>query len=553
MLSNHNQCSRGAHRHSLFRTIAVLSVCAFTMFAVTSSSATATAAKKKPAVRNVKLRTRPTSAVTTSVKRKSGKGTNNGPKTVKPNTVVPKPLDSSPPASIAPVTTRAAPVAPPTTAPITAPITAPPPPSTAKPVAVAVPVTVQQEIPQGPDDPILAAGASTTVAGPASTTTTTRLPPAPYPAPANPPTRPAAATLDPYRGLGAWVDRIDYTVKFGKPIPAVNVASIDAMAAAGIQTVYIQAAHWSTTPDVLEPERLLPMIDRAHALGMQVVLWYLPFLIDVNTDLRKVVALANLDVDGIQIDIESKSITDVALRNQRLAEFNKNVRLLLPGRVVTADILPSVWLDPAPDRWTWPEVPLRNIKPWWRGPFPFADVVANYDLLAIQTYWSENNKYSGWRDSSAFVTESVNRLRATINRPDYPIHLIGGVARQGTTATLNDMAGFIEAARAAGTFGISMYDWDSTPVSWWSTLWGFRSVVDARFVPIALPPYAPLPKPPPPTTTTTTTRPPTTTTLVPPPVSVVIVPDPNATTTLVPATLPPAPPSTPTVIVQQRK
>ena len=360
-------------------------------------------------------------------------------------------------------------------------------------------------------------GAGTAITTPpvATTTTTTSIPPAPFPAPADPPKRVAAGTLDPYRGLGAWVDRLDWSNLFGKNKPAVTLATIDQMADAGIQTIYIQIPHWQTTPDIYELDRLQPLIDRAHARGMYVVGWYLPFLFDVNTDLRKVVAMANLDIDGIQIDIEPSGLAAMAnvnLRNARLTEFNRSLRSLLPGRIISADIVPPTWMDGQVDRWSWPNYPAKTRPLFWGGPFPYAEIVATYDLVALQLYWTENSANSGWRDAQVFVTENMNRMRAYSGRPDYPIQAIGGV--NTAKSPLNDVIGYADAAKATGSFGFSFYDWTTTPAAWWPAMWGLRSAIDPRFPAPALAPYAPLVFPPtPPVTTTTTT---TTTTTKPP-------------------------------------
>jgi hypothetical protein len=356
-------------------------------------------------------------------------------------------------------------------------------------------------------------GAGTAITAPPAVTTTTltTLPPAPFPAPADPPKRASAATLDPYRGLGTWVDKLDWSNLYGKNKPVVTLATIDQIAAAGIQTIYLQIPSYQiTSPDIYEPERLLPLIDRAHALGMYVVGWYFPAFLDVNTDLRKVVAMANLDIDGIQIDIEKSdfaTLKDINVRNARLSEFNRSIRSLLPGRVITADVIAPTWMDGQVGRWAWPNYPPAPRGANWPG-FPYAELAATYDLTALQVYWTENTANSGWRDAQAFTLENMNRMRAYAGRPDYPIQAIGGVYT--SKSPLNDLLGYVEAARAAGSVGVSLYDWTTTPPSWWPALWGFRSVIDARFPAPALPPYAPLAQPAtPPVTTTTTTKAPT--------------------------------------------
>lgn len=409
-----------------------------------------------------------------------------------------------------------------------APVVTPAP--TSPPAIVAVPIDASATVPPTlplvvdpaqtrPPDTVAtgatgATGASTTTTRPVATTT---LVPAPAPAPAPLPLRGSAATLEPYRGLGAWVDMYDWTVQWSRrAVPPVGLAQIDQMAAAGVQTLYIQAAQWSSPGDLLEPNLLIPMIDRAHQLGMAVVVWYLPTLQDVNTDLRKTVAIASLDVDGIQIDIEDRAvIKEVPERNRRLRIYLSQLRGLLPGRVLTADIVSPILLDAVPDRWTYPGVAPRVPALWWGGPFPYGDLVATFDLIAIQAYWTDRSASGGWRDPYQNITESVRRVRAAAGRADYPVHVIGGIPNR---ATLNDVSGFLQAARDAGSLGLSVYDWVTTPSTWWPLLWSARSVADPRFVPAPAAPFVPYVQPPPPTTTTTAPGAgtvPTTTTTVP--------------------------------------
>src|SRR3546814_12990612 len=77
--------------------------------------------------------------------------------------------------------------------------------------------------------------------------------------------RPAGAwTVTPYQGLGAWIDVYDWTDEFTGGDPPVGLDDIDAMAEAGIQTVFVQVAHNRSADDVSEPERLDSIIDKAH-------------------------------------------------------------------------------------------------------------------------------------------------------------------------------------------------------------------------------------------------------------------------------------------------
>ncbi len=351
---------------------------------------------------------------------------------------------------------------------------------------------------------------TTTIKAPATT-----LPPAPFPAPANPPLRATASAGEPYRGLGTWVDRFDWTTQWSKkPIPPVNATTVDQMFNAGVQTIYIQAAHWSTTPDVLEREKLQPILDRAHQLGMYVVVWYLPAFQDVNTDLRKVVALANLDVDGISIDIEERDIVkDTPERTRRLIQFTQALRGLLPNRFISNNIIEPTSLDGVAGIWTLPDgKPPAAYPLWWRGPFPYVEIAPAFDLWMIQAYWTNRATTSGWRDGYRYVAENVRRLRTVLNRPDLPVHVIGGVGDKARA--VNDISGMLQAAREGGSTGLSFYDWLVTDPSFWQYFRAFRGPVPVGFADPGLavavpPPYVPSQPPPVTTTTAAPVTPPT--------------------------------------------
>ncbi len=399
-------------------------------------------------------------------------------------------------------------------------------PATAAPAPAASTTTVLvNPLPVDPAVPVAVTVPPTELIVPTTTTIKpppTTLVPAPFPASANAPLRATASAGEPYRGLGTWLDRYDWTTQWSKkPIPPVTAEKVDQMFNAGVQTIYIQAAHWSTTPDVLEPEKLQPILDRAHQLGMYVVVWYLPAFQDVNTDLRKVVALANLDADGISLDIEERDIVkDTPERTRRLIQFTQALRGLLPGRFISNNIIEPTSLDGVPGLWTLPDGKPPSTYPlWWRGPFPYVEIAPAFDLWMIQSYWTNRATTSGWRDGYRYVAENIRRLRTVLNRPDLPVHIIGGVGDKARA--LNDISGMLQAAREGASTGLSFYDWLVTDASFWPYLRAFRTPgpdgqPDPRF-PVAVPPPY-IPSQPPPVTTTTLAPPP------PPPPVVETVP-----------------------------
>src|SRR3546814_19821033 len=114
------------------------------------------------------------------------------------------------------------------------------------------------------------------------------------------------------------------------------------MAEAGIQTVFVQVAHNRSADDVSEPERLDSIIDKAHDRGMHVVAWYLPTPVDPATDLRRLVAASELDVDGLGGDIESVALDDPAARTRRPVALSHVLRA-----AIGHDTPPSAITPPA--------------------------------------------------------------------------------------------------------------------------------------------------------------------------------------------------------------
>jgi hypothetical protein len=311
--------------------------------------------------------------------------------------------------------------------------------------------------------PVITTVPVTTAATTMPTTTTSALPPSTQPRPAvvsrprpTPvPTRSAeeAAARALYRGLGTWADVYDWTAAFTNGNPRFGPADVDAMAAQGVQTLYIQAAHAGRPDSVLEPQRLLPILARAHQRGLRVVAWYLPDLTNVGSDLAHLTAISRLAVDSVAVDIESKAVSDVATRNARLVDLSRALRAALPGRAIGAIVLPPVLtevINPA----YWPDFPWRAIAPF-------------YDVWLPMAYWSSRSSSSGYRDGYRYTADSVIRLRNDLGRPGALVHAIGGVADQ---VSAGDAVRFVAAARATSCLGASLYDWRTTAMALWPTL-----------------------------------------------------------------------------------
>ncbi len=293
-----------------------------------------------------------------------------------------------------------------------------------------------------------------TTAAPAESATTTTSSPGPVVAAASGAAVPW--TVEPYHGFGAWLDTYDWSPTFARsPDHVVGPEAIDHMAAEGVQTLYIQASRWNSPTDILDPERLQLLIDRAHGHGMSVVAWYLPTLEDLTVDLRRILAVAALDVDGIGIDIEARNVGDVGERNRRLVELSARLRASLPDRSISAIVLEPVLLE--------------DVNPNYWPAFPWAEIAPYYDVWMPMSYWT--NRKGEWRAAYPYTAENMARVRARIGQPDALVHTIGGI---GDKTTVEDLSQMLTGAVEQRAIGGSIYDYRTTKPEFWATLRSFR-------------------------------------------------------------------------------
>jgi hypothetical protein len=296
---------------------------------------------------------------------------------------------------------------------------------------------------------------ATTVPTTTSTVATTTVPPPPPPTTITPP----GPDLTAFYGLGAWIDVYDWSEMFNDTDTArLTVADIDRMADRGVQTLYVQTSKSESPTDILEAERLRPLIARAKARQLTVVAWYLPSLEDHHLDLRRLIASAELPgVDALAVDIESQKVADVDERNRRLLELTTGLRAALPGRSIGAIVYPPIVTDVLNPR-LWPNFPWRQLAP-------------SYDVWLPMNYQSFRKAESGYRDGYRYTAENVDRLRAHLASADVPVHVIGGIADETSVADVN---GMLRAAVERRAIGGSLYDYRTTPDGLWGALRPFR-------------------------------------------------------------------------------
>jgi hypothetical protein len=273
-------------------------------------------------------------------------------------------------------------------------------------------------------------------------------------APGPPLPTPGAFTFDPYAGLGTWIDVYDWSETYGGS--AVGVADIDRMASLGVQTVFVQATRWDAPTPVLEPDRLISLINRARHDGMRVVAWYLPDLGDPNDDRQRLLAIAGLPIDGLAIDIESRKVADVNDRNERLLSLSAWLRQQLPNQVLSAIVLPPVVME--------------DVNPNYWPDYPWAGLAQYFDVWQPMSYWT--NRRPEWRDAYVYTATNIDRIREHIGNPNAVVHTIGGI---GDTSTPDDIAGLVRAASERGCLGASVYDYRTTGDDLWPGLQSLRS------------------------------------------------------------------------------
>lgn len=267
-----------------------------------------------------------------------------------------------------------------------------------------------------------------------------------------------AWTLAPYSGVGAWVDVYDWTEEFTEGAPPVGLDEIDRMAEVGIETLYLQTAHSrSAATGVIERDQVESLIERAHERGLRVVAWYLPPLVDVEADLRRLVASADLPVDGLGVDIEATEVTDVAERNRRLLELTERLRAEVGPDKAVAAITPSA-------------VHLQVVNPAFWPTFPWEEVAAAYQVILPMAYWSIRD--ADRRDGEQYVGENIDHIRSLTGDPNVPIHVAGGIADD---IAVDQVDGMVRAIQAREALGGSLYDWVTSNDEQWAAMAPLRT------------------------------------------------------------------------------
>ena len=260
--------------------------------------------------------------------------------------------------------------------------------------------------------------------------------------------------LQPYAGLGTWVDGFDFGPAYtaNQAAPPVAPRVVDDMAANGVKTVYLQAVRDDPrSPEgVVDRALVAEFLIRAHRRGLRVVGWYLPKFTDLSVDLAHLRQIEDFDVlghrfDGVAVDIEDvQDVTDVGDRNQRLIDLSTQLRATSGHDTLGAIVLPPVLTEVVNPRY-WPDFPWTEIHPL-------------YDVWLPMSYWTFRSTSSGYHDGYTYNDESTRRLRNNLGDGGAVVHAIGGI---GDLVTTDEFGQFAQSLADDGAVGGSIYDWNA--------------------------------------------------------------------------------------------
>jgi len=260
-------------------------------------------------------------------------------------------------------------------------------------------------------------------------------------------------------GLGAWIDLYDYQ-QSGASLESAR--ALDDLRARGVRTVYLQTSRFSADYD-LAPQAGR-WLDAAHARGLAVVGWYLPGYGDMQRDLRRTLAVADLVTpaggrfDAIGVDIEAHTGWG---GNNEVSRPTMNSRAVEHLRQVRAGTsLPLAAITPQPSA-------TDGRGETWEG-FPWKGIGRSADVVLPMSYWPK-----GCRDACVRDYTRTN-ARWAASWTGRPVHIAGRgyPSADGTRVSDVDIRAFVDGALAAGITGGSVYDYASTRTrtAWWPTL-----------------------------------------------------------------------------------
>ena len=190
---------------------------------------------------------------------------------------------------------------------------------------------------------------------------------------------------------------------------------------------------------------------------MRVVAWYLPDLKNVNSDYNRIAAAIKFKTpkgqhfDSFALDIESSAVKSEATRNGSLNTLSGKIRKLVGKSYPLGAIIPS-------------PVGIAKKAGYWNT-FPYAAVAKTYNVFVPMGYYTYHGK--GAVAATADALNNVKILRAQPGCSKVPIHLIGGIAEDSTSAQVQ---AFANATQKSKCIGASLYGWAGTSAADWKAL-----------------------------------------------------------------------------------
>jgi hypothetical protein len=254
--------------------------------------------------------------------------------------------------------------------------------------------------------------------------------------------------LEPFQGLGTWVDIFDPAAWNNPEGTVARIASL------GARTLYLQTTNYRHQGPFRFPTKIGRFVDAAAEAGLNTVAWYLSDFVHMKRDRNWSLAAINFRTsagngfDGFGLDIEAEEVRSDQARANRVVRLSRQIRNAAGNAYPLGAITPPPIRDPG----YWPI-------------FPDAELADIYDVVLPMAYWAFHERGPG--DTRGYIEKSIEIVRARSGNPQVPIHLIGGVADDINRA---EARAFVRAAREYGLLGASLYDEDTSGPEDWAEL-----------------------------------------------------------------------------------
>ena len=260
----------------------------------------------------------------------------------------------------------------------------------------------------------------------------------------------AANPLAAYKGLASWVDLYDDKA-WANPD-----ATVRDMASHGVRTLFIETSNFHSSSAVMNAPKLRTFITACHAHNIKIVAWYLPNMAGGSIDIKRVsqaidFKAGNQRFDSFALDIESDAVGSVSTRNRNLETLTKRIRAKVGSSYPLGAIIPS-------------PVGLAKGSGYWNS-FPYAMCARYYDVFVPMAYYSYHTHSTSGTLADALA--NVRILRSQPGCKNKPIHLIGGISENSSTAQVH---AFVQAVKRTDCYGASLYGWPGTTSGAWREL-----------------------------------------------------------------------------------